>query len=135
MQTYERGARSVWKTLQCQRSDVRHFHSFDAVVGIRQQAMLLLCLRDSKFREVFQHMDGLKVEDYVQRIEIFAKYSQISLSTREDETNVIAASPLCRFRKIVQTTILVYHVRLVATSESGLSSFPLNDHLLILAHP
>ena len=74
----------------CQRSDVRHFHSFDAVVGIRQQAMLLLCLRDSKFREVFQHMDGLKVEDYVQRIEIFAKYSQISLSTREDETNVIA---------------------------------------------
>ena len=115
----------------CQRSDVRHFHSFDAVVGIRQQAMLLLCLRDSKFREVFQHMDGLKVEDYVQRIEIFAKYSQISLSTREDETNVIAASPLCRFRKIVQTTILVLHMYAQwLPVESGLSSFPLNDSFL-----
>ena len=115
----------------CQRSDVRHFHSFDAVVGIRQQAMLLLCLRDSKFREIFQHMDGLKVEDYVQRIEIFAKYSQISLSTREDETNVIAASPLCRFRKIVQTTILVLHMYAQwLPVESGLSSFPLNDSFL-----
>ena len=47
------------------------------------------------------------------------------------ETNVIAASPLCRFRKIVQTTILVLHMYAQwLPVESGLSSFPLNDSFL-----
>jgi hypothetical protein len=98
----------------------------DAIVGIQQQAMLLLCSRDSNFREIFQEMNGLAVEDYLKRIEILVEHSHVSLSGREKATNIVAASPLCRFRKIVQTTIMVLHMYAQwLPAESGMSS-PLN---------
>ena len=81
----------------------------DRMIGLRQHATVLLCLRDSKFREIFQTMKGSAVDDYVRLLEVFAKFAHVTLPSA-NEVNVISASPLCRFHYTLQTVILVLHM-------------------------
>jgi len=118
-------SQTIEASITADEGDQRYF-LIDAIVGIQQQAMLLLCSRDSKFREIFQEMDGMRVEDYVQRIEILAKYAKgLDTACEKEPTNVIK-SPLCRFRKTVQTTILVLHMYAQWLPVENGASSPLN---------